>query len=165
MRWFGKRKEQTTAARVYDEVPVETLSPEETVVRTPMAMLAEMPTASVDDWMAHVGGAESVVVKAPEPIHIVAPVGARDPKAAPDSTLDGLSDSLTPEEWALQSLTPREREVFNLLMEGKTLKQISECLGVKFSTINTHYKSVYRKLNVNSRAEFILRYCLVSRDS
>ncbi|GHT85889.1 hypothetical protein FACS18947_5190 [Bacteroidia bacterium] len=59
---------------------------------------------------------------------------------------------------AVSKLTPREREVFTLLIEGAKLKDIAEVLGVKFSTVNTHQKSIYKKLGVNTRAECIIRY-------
>ena len=162
MRWFGKRKPATPVPA--EQNPTEVLRPEEVVVRTPAAMLADMPSAPVEDWMAHVGGPEPVVTDAPEPTSIVLPRSGKGAKPASGGNFAALEKDVSPEEGALHSLTPRERDVFNLLMEGKTLKQISECLGVKFSTVNTHYKSVYRKLNVNSRAEFILRYGLVGRD-
>ena len=51
-----------------------------------------------------------------------------------------------------------EREVFALLMEGFTMRRSAEELGVKFTTVNSHCRHIYRKLDVNSRAEFILRY-------
>ena len=55
-------------------------------------------------------------------------------------------------------LTPREHELFLLLLEGFTLKEAAARLSVKYSTANTHMTSVYRKLNVNSRAELIINY-------
>ncbi len=58
----------------------------------------------------------------------------------------------------LQSLTPRESEVFGLLVQGKKLREIAEALSVQYSTVNTHQKSIYKKLGVNSRAECILLY-------
>lgn len=58
----------------------------------------------------------------------------------------------------LALLTPRERELFLLLLEGYTLKESARQLSVKYSTANTHMTSVYKKLNVNSRAELIIRY-------
>lgn len=60
----------------------------------------------------------------------------------------------------LPRLTPREREVFELLIQGKKLKEIAGELGIKYSTVNTHQKNVYKKLGVNTRAECILRYGL-----
>ncbi len=50
-------------------------------------------------------------------------------------------------------LSPREEEVCTLLLSGRTLQQISNELGIAFSTTNTYCKSLYRKLNVNSRTE------------
>ena len=58
----------------------------------------------------------------------------------------------------LALLTPRERELFMLLLEGYTLKESAQRLSVKYSTVNTHMTGVYKKLNVNSRAELIIRY-------
>lgn len=55
-------------------------------------------------------------------------------------------------------LTPREYELFLLLLEGYTLKESAKQLSIKYSTANTHMTSVYKKLNVNSRAELIIRY-------
>ena len=51
-----------------------------------------------------------------------------------------------------------EREVFRLLVEGYTLRETAQQLGLKYSTVNTHMTGIYRKLGVNSRAELIIRY-------
>lgn len=58
----------------------------------------------------------------------------------------------------LAMLTPRERDLFLILLEGYTLKQAAQQLSVKYSTANTHVTGIYKKLNVNSRAELIIRY-------
>lgn len=55
-------------------------------------------------------------------------------------------------------LSPREYELFLLLLEGYTLKESAKQLSIKYSTANTHMTSVYKKLNVNSRAELIIKY-------
>ncbi len=55
------------------------------------------------------------------------------------------------------TLTPREHDLY-LLLEGFTLKESAEHLGVKYSTANTHMTGVYRKLGVKSRAELIINY-------
>jgi DNA-binding CsgD family transcriptional regulator len=55
-------------------------------------------------------------------------------------------------------LTPREHDLYLLLMEGYTLMECALKLSVKYSTANTHMTSVYRKLEVNSRAELIINY-------
>lgn len=55
-------------------------------------------------------------------------------------------------------LTPREHELFLLLLEGYTLKECALKLSVKYSTANTHMTSIYKKLHVKSRAELIIHY-------
>lgn len=55
-------------------------------------------------------------------------------------------------------LTPAETEVCKLLLEGYTLRQIAGMLEKSYSTINTYYSSIYKKLNINSRAELLLRF-------
>jgi two-component system, NarL family, nitrate/nitrite response regulator NarL len=50
-------------------------------------------------------------------------------------------------------LTPRESEVLTLLSKGFTIKEIANLMGIKWFTVNDHIKSIYKKLNVSSRAE------------
>jgi DNA-binding NarL/FixJ family response regulator len=50
-------------------------------------------------------------------------------------------------------LAPREREVLQLLAEGKTTKQIAMLLSVSAKTIETHRSRVMRKLGLHSVAE------------
>lgn len=53
----------------------------------------------------------------------------------------------------LPQLTPREREVLQLIAEGNTTKQIAATLGVSVKTIETHRANTMRKLDVRSVAE------------
>lgn len=55
-------------------------------------------------------------------------------------------------------LTIKEKAVFNLLLAGLTLRQISGELGMKYDTVNFHYKNIYKKLEVNSKIELYMRY-------
>jgi len=64
-------------------------------------------------------------------------------------------------------LTPREREVLQLLAEGNSTKQIALTLGVSVKTVETHRRNVMRKLGVRSVAEltkYALREGLTSLD-
>ena len=56
-----------------------------------------------------------------------------------------------PSEW--ERLTPRESEVLTYLSKGFTIKEIANLMGIKWFTVNDHIKSIYKKLNVSSRAE------------
>lgn len=51
----------------------------------------------------------------------------------------------------------RENEVIRLLLQGKSNKQIALALGISQSTVEYHLKNVYKKLQVTSRTEAVLR--------
>ena len=51
----------------------------------------------------------------------------------------------------------REKEVMGLLLQGKSNKQIALSLGISASTVEYHLKNVYKKLQVTSRTEAVLR--------
>lgn len=54
------------------------------------------------------------------------------------------------------SFTGREREIVDLLMEGKSNRQIATSLGIAEATVKKHLHHVYRKLGVRSRALLIV---------
>jgi len=56
-------------------------------------------------------------------------------------------------------LTMREREVIQLLAEGKTVKQIASQLYLSIKTVHTHRKQIMDKLNIHSIAE-LTKYAL-----
>jgi DNA-binding NarL/FixJ family response regulator len=59
-------------------------------------------------------------------------------------------------EDSYELLTPRERELVQLLAEGKTTKEIAAILNLSPHTVETHRSNVLRKLNLNSLPELIL---------
>lgn len=52
-----------------------------------------------------------------------------------------------------QSLTPREREVLQLMAEGRSTKEIASDLFVSVKTIETHRQHIMQKLKTNSIAD------------
>ena len=50
-------------------------------------------------------------------------------------------------------MTPREREVFQLLAVGKSNKEVASELDMSLSTAKKHRENLQRKLNVGSAAE------------
>lgn len=54
---------------------------------------------------------------------------------------------------AIESLTKREHEVFQLLAEGKSNKLIARNLDISDGTVKVHVKRVLKKLNARSRYE------------
>jgi two-component system response regulator DctR len=55
----------------------------------------------------------------------------------------------------LERLTPREQEVMNLLVDGKTVKQIAAELGVGFPTAARHRTRVLEKMSVANDVELV----------
>lgn len=53
------------------------------------------------------------------------------------------------------ALSKREREVFDLLVEGKTNGEIASVLGIRQNTVKNHVAHIFDKFNVNTRAELI----------
>ncbi len=55
----------------------------------------------------------------------------------------------------LESLTPREREVFDLMITGATSKRMARALGGSFRTIETHRGRVMAKMAADSLADLV----------
>ena len=61
-----------------------------------------------------------------------------------ESETDGTND-----------LSPREREVIELLARGYLYKEIAEKLAISVPTVNTYIRRIYEKLHVRSRAQAV----------
>ena len=59
-------------------------------------------------------------------------------------------------EDSYELLTPREREVLQLVAEGKSSKDIANLLTLSVYTVETHRANILQKLNLKSVAELIL---------
>ena len=62
---------------------------------------------------------------------------------------EGLSDSF-------ELLTTREREVLQLLAEGKSNKEVAAILDVSLYTVESHRTNLMQKLNLHNTAEIVL---------
>lgn len=58
----------------------------------------------------------------------------------------------------LGSLSSRQREVLEMLRNGRRSKDINEALGVSILTVNTHVRRICQRLRVRSRAEAVAVY-------
>ncbi|MBT8220637.1 MAG: helix-turn-helix transcriptional regulator [Bacteroidia bacterium] len=58
----------------------------------------------------------------------------------------------------LNQLTARQREVYDLILLGKSNKEISGELYIEPSTLKTHINHIYKKLNIQSRRELRNKY-------
>jgi len=60
-------------------------------------------------------------------------------------------------EAQLERLTPREKEVLRLLAEGLPSRSIAGDLGISYTTVRTHIRSLGSKLAVHSKLEAIVK--------
>jgi len=95
------------------------------------------------------------------------PVNSHEGDACEETSPSAANAELTESEKQerIAQLTPREYDLYLLLLEGFTLKESAERLLIKYSTANTHMSGVYRKLGVRSRAQLIINYRHVSIES
>ena len=52
-------------------------------------------------------------------------------------------------------LTPKEKEILQQLVKGKSFKMIADVIGTTYETVRTHMKNIYTKLHVNSNTEAV----------
>jgi DNA-binding NarL/FixJ family response regulator len=55
------------------------------------------------------------------------------------------------------ALTPREIEVLTLLVQGMNYTMIAEKLFISFETVRNHFRHIYEKLHVHSKAEAVAK--------
>lgn len=59
----------------------------------------------------------------------------------------------------LESLTDRERQVLRLVAEGKSNKEIAECLSISKNTVNIHRTKMMQKLDIHDTIGLV-KYCI-----
>ena len=112
-------------------------------------------------------GARGCVLKSDSPRQLLAAVEAvatgkqyftrliRDPSVAHGFSAAGAARSPI-------RLSAREREIVQLLSEGRTNKEIAGLLGIAFKTVDAHRTNVMRRLSMHSTAELV-RYAVRER--
>ncbi|MBV8254039.1 MAG: response regulator transcription factor [Chitinophaga sp.] len=65
--------------------------------------------------------------------------------------------SVQPVQQDTYGLSPREKEILRCLVDGDTYKQISEHCHISVGTVRSHIMNIYRKLEVNSRSNAIVK--------
>jgi DNA-binding NarL/FixJ family response regulator len=113
-----------------------------------------------DVFASRVAGADSFVYKGEGPSKLVEAVrethagkrvwflGRR--RQNPDT---GNTDHHPPENPGAAILTPREKEVFSLLLQRHTNAEISRELSISLQTAKNHVSSVFRKVGATRRAD------------
>jgi DNA-binding NarL/FixJ family response regulator len=57
-----------------------------------------------------------------------------------------------------ETLTPRDREVLELLVMGLLYKEIGEKLNIGTETVRTHVKHICKKMEVRSRVDAVVKH-------
>ncbi len=129
----------------------------------------ELPTLNIimltvheDDeavFAALCAGAIGYLVKGLPPIQLLAAIDEAQQGGAPMSP--GIArlivQSFRPKSTHSHDLSQREQEVLALLCEGDNYSTIAEKLFISGNTVRSHIKSIYKKLEVNSRAAAVLK--------
>ncbi len=68
-----------------------------------------------------------------------------------------LFRNIRPPERADHSLTPHELRLLKMLVDGHSYKTAAAELGSSINTIGTHMQSIYRKLQVHSKSEAVVK--------
>jgi DNA-binding NarL/FixJ family response regulator len=72
-------------------------------------------------------------------------------------TISALLNKRREIETQLEKLTPREKEVLRLMADGTASRDIAERLGISYTTVRTHIRSLGSKLGVHSKLEAIVK--------
>jgi len=67
--------------------------------------------------------------------------------------------SAAPAKYAQSALTPRERQIVQLLAEAKSNKEVAAALRISLHTVTTHRANIMRKLQIHSVSELV-RYAI-----
>jgi RNA polymerase sigma factor (sigma-70 family) len=97
-------------------------------------------------------GAEDVLTK---PVSSEELLGAIERALAHHQVARNQKNKLDVVRAHVAKLTPREREVFELVIRGKTNKQVANVLGATERTIKAHRHRVMEKMQVQSLAELV----------
>ena len=82
---------------------------------------------------------------------------ARGRMLIPPRTIATLLAKRRASDVQLESLTVREREVLRLLAEGLPSRGVAARLGISYTTVRTHIRSLGSKLGVHSKLEAIVK--------
>jgi FixJ family two-component response regulator len=97
-------------------------------------------------------GAEDFLTK---PVSSEQLLGAIEKAMAHQEVVRGLKQKLDVLRAQLGTLTPRERQVFDRVVQGKINKQIAQQLGTTERTIKAHRHRVMEKMKIQSLAELV----------
>lgn len=104
-------------------------------------------------------GASAFIHKSKAAAEVVAAIRdvARGKMLITPRTISALIAKRRSIEAQLERLTPREREVLRLMAEGLPSRQIAAQMGISYTTVRTHIRSLGNKLAVHSKLEAVVK--------
>ena len=87
--------------------------------------------------------------------HLVLLLKSHDLLASYDSFTALNNEIISPNIESLDSLTKREEEVLQMLLQGASNRKIAKELFISESTVKTHVRNILSKFNVSSRVELL----------
>ena len=85
--------------------------------------------------------------------------GAAQSSKVPRGPSAGSGGARLAREALAGGLTPRERQVLQLVAEGRSSKGIADCLNISVATVDTHRSNLMRKLDLHSVSQLV-RYAI-----
>jgi DNA-binding NarL/FixJ family response regulator len=133
----------------------------------PAVRVLVLTTFEQDDYIfgALRAGASGFLLKRARPEELIAAVhtvAAGEALLSPPVTrrvIDRMAQQPTPQladQAKLGELTPREREVLQLIAGGLSNREIAAALAVEESTIRTHVKRILMKLGLRDRVQAVI---------
>jgi DNA-binding NarL/FixJ family response regulator len=140
---------------------------QELTTTAPRTRVLILTTFEQDDYIfgALRAGASGFLLKRTRPEELIAAVhtvAAGESLLSPSVTrrvIDRMAQQPTPElanQTKLTELTPREREVLELVARGLSNREIATELVVEESTIRTHVKRILMKLDLRDRVQIVI---------
>jgi FixJ family two-component response regulator len=117
----------------------------------PIVFLTAYPDIAVT-VKAIKAGADNFLIK---PVSSYELLRAIERAIARHETAHALKGELEPLRARLSTLTPRQRQIFELIVRGKTNKHAARELGSSERTIKAHRQVIMKKMNVQSLAQLV----------
>ncbi|MBO3699884.1 response regulator transcription factor [Roseivirga sp. E12] len=121
---------------------------------------ALMLTVHQDDQLVFdslCAGASGYLVKSTPPQRIIEAIREAMSGGAPMSTSIARMVVKSFRKQTESDLTEREMDVLDQLCKGKSYKLIADALFISQDTVRSHIKSIYKKLEVNSKSEAVAK--------
>lgn len=123
-----------------------------------------MQTVFHDDeniFNAICAGASGYILKSTSPANYVEAIRDVNNGGSPMTgsiarrVLELFQKNITHTEKSDYQLTPKEKEILQQLVQGKSFKMVADALNISYETVRTHMKNIYSKLHVNSNTEAV----------